>query len=76
MCSKSDGDTCLGQVFTYSAEEGLVLRGLVPEAFSACGRNVTCNRPVTIALSPDNRYLAIGGASELSGVVVLDIQGK
>lgn len=66
----------LGQVFTYSAEEGLVLRGLVPEAFSACGRNVTCNRPTTIALSPDNRYLAIGGASEMSGVVVLDIQGK
>lgn len=65
-----------GQVFTYCAEEGLVLRGIVPEAFSACGRNVTCYRPTTIAISPNGRYIAIGGADELGGVVVLDIYGK
>ena len=65
-----------GQVFTYCPEEGLVLRGIVPEAFSACGRNVTCYRPTTIAISPNGRYIAIGGADELGGVVVLDIYGK
>ena len=65
-----------GQVFTYSKEEGLILRGIVPEAFSPCGRNVTCYRPTTVALSPNGRYLAIGGADELGGVIVLDIQGK
>lgn len=65
-----------GQVFTYSKEDGLVLRGIVPEVFASCGRNVTCYRPTTLALSPNGRYLAIGGADELGGVVVLDIQGK
>jgi len=65
-----------GQVFTYSKDEGLVLRGIVPEAFSPCGRNVTCYRPKTVALSPNGRYLAIGGDDELGGVIVLDIQGK
>jgi len=65
-----------GQVFTYSKEEGLILRGIVPEVYASCGRNVTCYRPTTLALSPSGRYLAIGGADELGGVVVLDIQGK
>ena len=65
-----------GQVFSYSKQEGLVLRGLVPEVKAPCGRNVTCYRPTTLALSPDGRYLAIGGADELGGVVVLDIMGK
>ena len=65
-----------GQVFTYSKEEGLVLRGIVPEVFAPCGRNVTCYRPITLARSPKGRYLAIGGADELGGIVVLDIQGK
>jgi len=63
-----------GQVFTYTVEDGLVLRGLVPEVKAPCGRIVTCYRPTTIALSPDARYVAIGGADELGGVVVLDIK--
>ena len=66
-----------GQVFTYSAEEGLVLRGIVPEVRVPCGgRIVTCYRPTTLSLSPNDRYLAIGGADELGGVIVLDIQDK
>ena len=66
-----------GQVFTYCAEEGLVLRGIVPEVrVPNGGRIVTCYHPTTLALSPDGRYLAIGGADELGGVVVLDIQEK
>lgn len=65
-----------GQVFTYCKEEGLVLRGIVPEVKSLCGRNVTCYRPTTLALSPNGQYLAIGGADELGGVVVLDITNQ
>ncbi|MBQ3529161.1 MAG: hypothetical protein IJA47_01560 [Oscillospiraceae bacterium] len=66
-----------GQVFSYSKDEGLVLRGIVPEVrMPNYGRIVTCYRPTTLALSPNGRYLAIGAADELGGVVVLDIQDK
>ena len=64
-----------GQVFTYSKDEGLVLRGIVPEVrVPDGGRIVTCYRPTTLSLSPDGRYLAIGAADELGGVVVLGIE--
>lgn len=49
------------------------LLGAVPEAFAENGRNVAVFRPVTLALSPDDKYLAVGGADEVAGVAVITL---
>lgn len=63
----------VGQIFTYSADEGLRLLGLVPEAWSECGRNVAIYRPTVVSVSPSGKYVAIGGEDEIGGVVVLKL---
>ena len=63
----------VGQLFTYTEENGLTLLGLLPEAFAENGRNVAIYRPTTLAISPDGTYLAVGGADEISGVVLLTL---
>ena len=67
-------DLGVGQIFTFRPEEGVKLMGLVPEAFAENGRNVAIYRPKTVAVSPGGNYVAIGGADEISGVVVLKIK--
>lgn len=62
-----------GQIFKYSPEGGVTSMGMVPEVFSECGRCVGIYRPAAIAVSPNGKYLAIGGADEMSGVVVLEL---
>ena len=68
-------DRGVGQIFTYTVTDGVQLLGICPEVKAESGRNVSIYRPVTLALSPNGRYLAIGGADELGGVVVLDVSG-
>lgn len=63
----------VGQLFTYTISDGVKLLGLLPEAFAENGRNVAIFRPTTLALSPDGKYLAVGGADEIGGVVVLTL---
>lgn len=63
----------VGQLFTYTIEDGVKLLGLIPEAPAENGRNVAIYRPVTLAISPDGRYLAVGGSDEIGGVVVLTL---
>ena len=63
----------VGQLFTYREEEGVRLFGMLPEAFAENGRNVAIFRPTTLAVSPDGRFLAVGGADEISGVVVMTL---
>ena len=63
----------VGQIFTFSPDEGARLLGLVPEAFAECGRNVAIYRPTVISVSPDGKYLAIGGEDEIGGAVVLTL---
>ena len=47
--------------------------GIIPEAFAENGRNVAIYRPTVVAASPDGKYLAVGGADEMSGVVILKL---
>ena len=61
----------VGQLFTYDDEKGIDLLGKIPEAFAENGRNVALFRPTTLALSPDGKYLAVGGEDEMGGIVVL-----
>lgn len=63
----------VGQLFTFSDETGVRLLGLVPEVFAENGRNVAIYRPTTLSVSPDGTYLAIGGADEISGAVVIKL---
>ena len=62
-----------GMLFSYDAESGVTLLGILPEAFAENGRNVAIYRPTTVAVSPDGKYIAVGGADEISGAVVLKI---
>lgn len=62
-----------GQLFTYDNENGINLLGKIPEAFAENGRNVALFRPTTLALSPDGKYLAVGGEDEMGGIVVLTL---
>jgi len=63
----------IGQLFKYDSKNGLELLGAVPEAFAENGRNVAMFRPATLALSPDGKYLAVGGEDELAGVAVITL---
>ena len=54
-------------------ENGIEQLGYVPKAFAPNGRNVCIFNATTMALSADNKYLAIGGADELSGVIVIEL---
>lgn len=63
----------VGQLFTYQQDQGLQLLGLLPEAFAENGRNVAIFRPTALAISPDGKYLAVGGADEIGGVVVITL---
>ena len=62
-----------GMLFKYDTQTGVTLMGIIPESFAENGRNVAIYRPVTLAVSPDGKYLAVGGADEMSGAVVLKI---
>lgn len=63
----------VGQLFTYTDEEGLNLLGMIPEAFAENGRNVALFLPTTLAISPDGKYLAVGGEDEVGGIVVMKV---
>ena len=63
----------VGQLFKFTEKTGLELVGLVPEAFADNGRNVSLYRPTTLKISPDGKHLAIGGADEMGGVVILPL---
>jgi WD40 repeat protein len=63
----------VGQLFTYDNNSGLTLLGKIPEAFAENGRNVALFRPTTLAISPDGKYLAVGGTDEVGGIVVMKI---
>lgn len=76
------GDTVYGiashekgvtNMFKYDDENGIEQLGYVPKAFADNGRNVCILNATTMALSPDCRYLAIGGKDELSGVMILKL---
>ena len=62
-----------GMMFRYTEECGVELLGIVPEAFAENGRNVSIYRPTVIAVSPDGAHIAVGGADEISGAVILKL---
>lgn len=77
-----DGSTVYGiagyekgatNLFRYDEENGIIQLGYVPTAFAGNGRNVCIFNATTIAMSPDGKHLAIGGADELSGVIILSL---
>ena len=63
----------VGQLFTYTDSEGLTQLGKIPESFAKNGRNVALFQPTTLAISPDGKYLAVGGTDEVGGIVVMRI---
>ncbi|MBE6643952.1 MAG: hypothetical protein E7612_01075 [Ruminococcaceae bacterium] len=60
-----------GMLFKYTEELGVTLLGIIPEAFAENGRNVAIYRPTRVAVSPDGKHIAVGGADEISGIVIL-----
>jgi hypothetical protein len=62
-----------GQLFKYTDEEGIELLGILPEVKSTSGRMAAIYRPSAVAVSPDGKYLAVGGYDEMGGAVVLRI---
>ena len=66
-------DAGCGILFKYDDECGVDLLGILPEVFAENGRNVAIYRPTTLAVSPDGKYLAVGGADEIGGAVILKI---
>lgn len=66
-------DRGCGIIFRWTRETGVEQLGLVPEAKAENGRSVAIYRPTAIAVSPSGRYLAVGGADEVSGVAVLEL---
>lgn len=63
----------VGQLFKFTPECGIEQLGLVPEALADNGRNVSIYRPTTLSVSPDGKHLAIGGADEAGGIVIIPI---
>ena len=66
-------DRGVGMLFRYTRKKGAELLGLVPEAASENGRTVALYRPTVLAVSPDGRYLAVGGDDDIGGVAVLGL---
>lgn len=66
-------DRGCGVIFRWTAEKGVEQLGLVPEAKAENGRTVAIYRPTCIAVSPDGRRIAVGGADEVAGVAVLTL---
>ena len=60
-------------MFKYTEETGIVQLGYIPRIEAKNKRNVCIFNATTMAASPDGNYLAIGGADNLSGVVILKI---
>lgn len=60
-------------MFKYTEETGIVQLGYIPRIKAKNKRNVCIFNATTMAASPDGNYLAIGGADNLSGVVILKI---
>jgi len=74
------GDTVYGiaghecgvtNMFKYDSEGGVTQLGYVPTGDAVCGRRVCIFNATTMAASPDGKYLAVGGADELSGVMII-----
>lgn len=63
----------VGQLFRYTEAEGVTLLGLIPECFAEGGRNVALFRPTTLSISPDGKYMAVGGEDEMGGVTVITL---
>lgn len=61
----------IGNLFTYSEDEGLIWLGSVPFASSPCGRRVCCTQPTVCELSPNGQFLAIGAGDLLGGIVII-----
>lgn len=61
----------IGSWFSYDETVGVQNLGYIPDVFASNGRKVCIYHPTTLAVSPDGKYLAIGGSDELSGVVVI-----
>jgi len=66
-------DRGCGILFRWTAEKGVEQLGLVPEAKAENGRTIAIYRPTCLAISPDGRRLAVGGADEVAGVAVLTL---
>ncbi len=76
------GDTVYGvagyekgacNMFKYDDENGVEQLGYVPKVFAKNGRNVCIFNATTMEISPDKTRIAIGGADELSGVIVIKL---
>ena len=76
------GDTVYGiagyekgaaNMFKYDDENGVEQLGYVPTAYADNRRNVCIFNATTMALSPDKNRIAIGGADELSGVIIIKL---
>lgn len=63
----------VGQLFRYTEAKGVELLGLLPECFAEGGRNVALFRPTTLSISPDGKYMAVGGEDEMGGVTVITL---
>ncbi len=60
-------------LFRYNVETGIEQLGNIPTAFAANGRQVCIFNATTMEISPDGKRIAIGGADELSGVIVVTL---
>lgn len=72
----SGHDQGIGMVFNWTDKGGVNVLGLTPDVKAENGRNVHIYTPLVIAVSPDGRHVAVGGADELAGAVVFPAEGE
>lgn len=70
ICGHDDG---IGELFYWGEERRLESAGILPFVPAPNGRMVCICRPTALAVSPDGRTAAIGGADETAGVLVMKL---
>ncbi len=63
----------IGNVFAWNPETGIQQLGILPGAACDNGGYLAIYRPTAMAVSPNGKYIAIGGDNEMGGIAVASL---